>query len=138
MTSEPNHPSSSEDIGLGHPRGYVAEKLSLVGSAFVSALRAFGLVVKVTDDTRTTCPGDMPSTSNSHAPAAPSLQQHGSLKVPGLHDMGAGLERMLQDTACTPDQHTHQVLADAMQEERMARHQDRLLHHHQQPSQKTA
>lgn len=99
------------DEPLPPPKGYVAEKLSLVSSAIAAALRSLGLRVKVADDS--TAPAVDSPTSTVESPVAASSPRH-----PILQEIGATVDKNLQDAA-TAEPQTRQLLLNAMQEERL-------------------
>lgn len=97
------------DEPLPPPKGYVAEKLSLLTSALAAALRSLGLRLKVADDS--TAPAVDSPVSTAESPAA-------GPRHPILQEIGATVDRNLQDAA-TAEPQTRQLLLNAMQEERI-------------------
>lgn len=95
---------------LPAPQGYFAEKLSLLANALSAALRSLGLVVQVKDDSH-------PVPAAAHQP----LPMHASRQHPILQDLGATVDKALQDAAATSEPHTRHLLHDAMEEDRLAR-----------------
>lgn len=101
-----------DEPGL-HSQGYIAEKVQLVSNALASALRAVGLRLKTVDDSAADPLGSPTGSSNS-APGASSP------KHPILQDLGATVDKALQDAA-TAEPETRHVLLEAMEEDRLAR-----------------
>lgn len=98
--------AQSDDVvdALPPAQGYIAEKVYLVTAAVWSALRCLGLRLKTADD----------SIAAPLAEPASSLKQH----HPILQDIGASVDRVLQDIATT-EPHTRQLLCVAREEERV-------------------
>lgn len=89
------------------PKGYIAEKVSLVTAAVWSALSSLGLRLRTADDS-IAAPNVLLG-----EPTASSPKQH-----PILQDIGASVDRALQDIATT-EPHTRQLLSEALEEERV-------------------
>lgn len=98
--------AQSEDV-LPPPKGYIADKVSLVTTAVLSALRSLGLTLRTADDS-IAAPNMLPG----EPAASSSPKQH-----PILQDIGASVDRALQDIATT-EPHTRQLLSEALEEER--------------------
>jgi hypothetical protein len=104
-----------EQQGMREPQGYIAEKISIFAGALSAALRSLGLRVKTADDSIPPAGLDSPS-----SPTA-SLGTSGSPHHPVLQDIGASVDRAVQDAA-TAEPETRHMLHEALEEERMARH----------------
>lgn len=90
------------------PQGYIAEKVSLVTAAVWSALRSLGLRLRTADDSIAA-----PNVLLGEPATASSPKQH-----PILQDIGASVDRALQDIATT-EPHTRQLLSEALEDERV-------------------
>lgn len=101
--------------GMREPQGYIAEKLSIFTGALSAALRSLGLRVKTADDSIPPAGLDSPSSTTA------SLSTADSPHHPILQDIGASIDRAVQDAA-TAEPEARQVLHEALEEERMARH----------------
>lgn len=107
--------SMHEQQGMREPQGYIFEKLSIFSSALSAALRSLGLRLKTADDS--IAPAGLDSPSSTPASLGTIDSQH----HPILQGIGASVDRAVQDAA-TAEPETRHVLHEALEEERMARH----------------
>lgn len=101
----------SDEPQLKHPQGYIAEKFTILSSALAAALRSLGLSVRTVDDSHPVESATSPSSTYSLPP---------SPKHPILQDLGAKVDKALQDAATAEPEMRHALL-DAMEDDRVAR-----------------
>lgn len=98
-----------EQNALSPPQSYIAQAVSILYTTLNGALRSMGLRLKVADDS---------------LPAQPTPSADPGMESPKqalLQEIGAKVDRSLQD-ASTADPHARQVVQEAIEEDRLARH----------------